>query len=66
MNTKLSRLNRQAERSDGPNGPRSRTRSHPCARAEQRSGRNGNGNGVGNRLGPSLRSASFAGGHHGC
>ena len=41
MNTHLTtdvapRANVQAERSDGPNGPRSR--SHPCARAEQRSG----------------------------
>ena len=33
------RANVQAERSDGPNGPRSR--SHPCARAEQRSGMGG-------------------------
>ena len=66
MNTKLSRLNRQAERSDGPNEPRSRTRSHPCARAEPRSGRNGVGGGVGNRLGPSLRSAVCFGRSHGC
>ena len=66
MNTKLSRLNRQAERIDGPNGPPAPTPTHPCARPEPRSGRNGSGVGVGNRLGPSLRSASFAGGHHGC
>ncbi len=39
------RANVQAERSDGPNGPRSR--SHPCARAEQRSGMGGAGTGVG-------------------